>query len=537
LKNQHHATLQERVDYLEQAFGDSADHHSTELAALNTHRDKNIAALAKHAKEVEALKAGLAHHASLADRVSYVERLLGDSADKHSDEVSSMRSSHDKLHSRFSACEVVNASLGKSHASLASELKAFMSSLAEANQRIGQTESAQGEVASKLESLKAASDKQMFNLTKQAKDIDSLRTAQVRHAALDDKIDHIENMFAEFNDKHNGELSSSKTLLDGLHGRVSACEKLNGSVEDLRKSHAKLANERSLSAHHAGVQERLDYLEGLIGDSADKHASMFADLKASHDKHAAAWSKHVKDLDQYKGGGQVHSSIEERLNYMEKMVGDSADKHSTEITAAHAKLEAVHGRLQSFERQNSSSTDVRRAHSAVASLKTTAEEKHASLQERVDYLERQLGDSIEKHAREFQVLKDSHSRHGRDLDGIKSTSVKHASVEERLDYVEKALGDSADKHAAELAAAHSKLEQMHSRLVSCEGHGSAVGELKKAHGSLSNEKAALEQHHASLRERVDNLERLLGESSDRHGKGLDAAQAKVEQLHGRRQRL
>jgi chromosome segregation ATPase len=328
---------------------------------------------------------------------------------------------------------------------------------------------------------------------------------------------------------------STKACVDKLQHRLSAIDRLSNSVEDLKKSQVSSAFDRAQAVHHASVNERLDYLEGLIGDSVEKHAKEVAELKASHDKHAVALSRHAKDLDQYKGGGQVHhASIEERLNYVERMIGDSADKHANELAAAQTKLEALQNRLQSVDRQAAApaAVDVQRAHSAVASLKTTLDDRHNSLQERVDYLERQLGDSAEKHARELKALKDAHGRHARDLESVKSNT-KHASVEERLDYVEKAIGDSADKHAAELAAAHSKLEQMHGRLLSCESHANTVGELRKAHSGLSSDKNSWEMSHASLKERVDHLDMLLGEAGEKHGKGLEAALAKLDQLNSR----
>merc|ERR1740138_694675 len=80
------------------------------------------------------------------------------------------------------------------------------------------------------------------------------------------------------------------------------------------------------------------------------------------------------------------------------------------------------------------------------------------------------------------------------------------------------LGDSADKHAEEMAAAHLKIDQVHGRLSACEAHGNTLGELKKAHSNLANDKKALDSHHATLKERVDFLESALGDNVDKHDK-------------------
>ena len=51
----------------------------------------------------------------------------------------------------------------------------------------------------------------------------------------------------------------------------------------------------------------------------------------------------------------------------------------------------------------------------------------------------------------------------------------HASLAERVDFIEKQLGDSADRHGQELKAAHAKLDQLHGRLMTCdEQHGKEV---------------------------------------------------------------
>ena len=56
----------------------------------------------------------------------------------------------------------------------------------------------------------------------------------------------------------------------------------------------------------------------------------------------------------------------------------------------------------------------------------------------------------------------------------------HASLAERVDFIEKQLGDSADRHGQELKAAHAKLDQLHGRLATCEiSHGSLAEQHAK----------------------------------------------------------
>ena len=68
--------------------------------------------------------------------------------------------------------------------------------------------------------------------------------------------------------------------------------------------------------HHATVDQRLEHLEKVFADSADKHTQ---------------WEKmHVEQarLQKQQEEQQVHhASLQERMYYIEKMLGDSADKH------------------------------------------------------------------------------------------------------------------------------------------------------------------------------------------------------------------
>ena len=47
------------------------------------------------------------------------------------------------------------------------------------------------------------------------------------------------------------------------------------------------------------------------------------------------------------GNKEHHLSLETRLEYMEALLGDSADEHAEEIEAAHAKMVDLHSVLES----------------------------------------------------------------------------------------------------------------------------------------------------------------------------------------------
>ncbi|CAJ1406631.1 unnamed protein product [Effrenium voratum] len=183
-------------------------------------------------------------------------------------------------------------------------------------------------------------------------------------------------------------------------------------------------------------------------------------------------SSHQKLQSDAKTKESNHNTLLERIQYMEKVMGDSAVKHSQELAEAHSKIDEMHSRVAKCEVHGESLESLKKSTASLASGKTRLEEHHASLGERVDYLE-------------------------------------------------KALGDSADRHALEMASAHSKLAALHSRLgdekEARERHASNTTE------NIVKERSTRETHHSSLEERLTYLETYLGESADKQGKSSVAS--------------
>ena len=216
------------------------------------------------------------------------------------------------------------------------------------------------------------------------------------------------------------------------------------------------AEKEARQKHVTTLEERLKWLETAMGETHSKHSLEIEAAKAAHQR----LSKEQKMRD------DKHASVAERLEYVETKIGDSFDQHERELKAAHAKLEQVHTRLAQCEKHGATISEIHRSHSTSAQEHKAALASHsASLGERLDFLEKSLGQSAEKHAKEVDALKASHSRIATET---KVRDAHHATVSERLDYIEKMIGDSADKHAKELAAAHEKIKDMNKRMVDCE---------------------------------------------------------------------
>merc|ERR1712050_486065 len=157
--------------------------------------------------------------------------------------------------------------------------------------------------------------------------------------------------------------------------------------------------------------------------------------------------------------GTRHASVEERIKYLEKELGDSADKHAKALSTLEASHKKLEGGLDAL-------------HGHVNGLGDTHEKMHATVEERVKFLEKELGDSADKHLkqiRELEALNDGHKKMGNRLDDLHGhikgmsdyvSSKHHFSLEERVKYIEKEMGDSAEKHARALEeddANHKKL--------------------------------------------------------------------------------
>merc|ERR1712050_757926 len=83
----HRATMEQRLCYVEQAIGDSADKHARGLEQLKLSHEKHAAILNRAGQSSE-------KHATIEQRLDELERYVGDSADKHFKELEEMKKVH-----------------------------------------------------------------------------------------------------------------------------------------------------------------------------------------------------------------------------------------------------------------------------------------------------------------------------------------------------------------------------------------------------------------------------------------------------------
>merc|ERR1719189_3557829 len=97
-------------------------------------------------------------------------------------------------------------------------------------------------------------------------------------------------------------------------------------------------------------------------------------------------------------------------------MSDSADQHREKLDSAHARMEEIH-------------------------------QLHADLAERTNRL-----------ASDHTLMTDTLTQYGAHIDTMADHREQHASLPDRITFLEQAIRDSADKHAAEVEALHQKLE-------------------------------------------------------------------------------
>jgi len=261
------------------------------------------------------------------------------------------------------------------------------------------------------------------------------------HAALVDRVAFLEKDVGDVKGAHEDHVRRM-----GYHAnmeeRMSFVEKTIGDSATKHEQHMRdLTDLRGTyeahvlrMGHHANMEERLSFVENTIGDSANKHEQHvrdLADLRKMHDTHVGDfWQQHQSTKDRH----EHHATFEQRIAYLEKGFGDSADTHARmleEMKRAHDE------HLRDFDAHRN---------------------EHASVPERIAYIEKAMGDSADKHNQMIAELMRGH-------EVLKSGHQKHDSLPERVAVIERTLQEKFlemqklhDKHAKSVSADKLKSE-------------------------------------------------------------------------------
>jgi len=461
--------VQERLDYLENFIGESAEKHEAHMKEIEAAHSKIKDVHGVLEKEKQARDT---HHSTLEERVEYLEQQAGDHADHHAKTVENLDGAHKKMKN-------VVDELMKKHAA---EKEARDGHHGTVQERLASLEAFVGE-------SKEKHDKHFKETEGAHKSIremhDKLAGEKSRrdsmHATLEDRVEVLERDVGETN-------NSTAKLIDGLHTKQKS---IDATVDQLQ---SKMKGDKvTLDDNHASLLERVDYLENLIGEGAGKHARLHASVEESKKKLNDAHTK----LESTVSDHAVHKmAIEDRLDELERKANLANEEHTRNLEAAHSKIRDLHA-----------------DHTKDRSLRN---QQTASVEERVSYLEQEIGDNANKQSKaladleaEHRKLKSSHDDLHGSVKAEKELRDGHrSSIVERLEYLEKFIGESAekhDKHMKEIEAANAK--------------------LKNLHGQNAANKAAHEEHKATMEERIEFLEKQVGDTADNHTKALEALDA------------
>jgi hypothetical protein len=284
------------------------------------------------------------------------------------------------------------------------------------------------------------------------------------------------------------------------------------------------------------LTERIEYVEKLLGDSVDKHA-----------KWEAAHGNLSKLQKEQEARGVHHAALQERVDNLERALGDYGRKHTAyddlqyrvlqveklvaDPPLDHANWQLIHSKLDALEKKNESRRD-----------------ESMSLQDRLSGLEKMSeGTGIKKKLDGAQSKLTALQR---------SHESQYSSIQDRLSCLETMMGDSSGIHSKwETRLAKSEknhktqntfTSHLQERLDSVEKLlGDALDQstrLEKAYSSLTNatltkqqkemlllEHEASNDNLASVQSRLKDVEASLGDATNRYGK-LDVAQAKLAKL-------
>jgi hypothetical protein len=198
--------------------------------------------------------------------------------------------------------------------------------------------------------------------------------------------------------------------------------------------------------------------------------------------------------------------METRLEYIEGLIGDSADKHVKEIAAAKERMKDLHSAIQSCVKADH--------HMSLEQRLTEYDQRHMSTEERVDGMERKMNNDGEHHSRKLSALelnhgkvKTAHDELNNFLHGEKTLrELSHTKLEERLFPVERCLEGVVDKQAKELEAATLRIRELHDK--------------------LQQSKANIDSHKVATDQRLIYIENIMVDSTNNKiaefGKDIDA---------------
>mmetsp|Transcript_2139 Transcript_2139/g.4846 ORF Transcript_2139/g.4846 Transcript_2139/m.4846 type:complete len:570 (+) Transcript_2139:54-1763(+) len=218
-----------------------------------------------------------------------------------------------------------------------------------------------------------------------------------------------------------------------------------------------------------------------------------------------------------------YERIEKRYEHIETICREIQAEHKD----LHGKHKDLHGRHADLQQRHD---DLTNKHRDALNMKATLADDHKHMKHRVDHLETMFGAWADKHTREVESLTKEHNNFKQELAIFNDAHEQHLEVEESLDTAVKGLTAAAEQTAKALAAAKSKLDQMHEGVLGCEQHCAAsdakVAALNERTREFEKRLDGNSAHSAKeLSHQAKELERLR---SDQHGLRAECSSFKAD---------
>jgi len=394
---------------------------------------------------------------------------------------------------------------------------------------------------------------------------------------MEQRIVGLQRLIEDNAERHLTDLSQHKTLTERLFDTelVAMKQQVEKHSKDLSELKAtmdmdEMPTSKDLSAREAKMEQRLEFLHGLLDVNADKHGDALSEHKNSFSDHKATVGKRLKyieatlmefteisvkerstdrkllnDLhDHVAACAKLGKRTDTRMDYLEKLVRESflevADKHTKDFTTVHAKLDGlaadvmgcsrVETQLSLLQRLDSLESFVEASAGKTESMKKLYEENKASMEDRYDKLNRFFEISVERQAKAMEVAE------GR-IEALcaagKASVPRHDALENRAKNLEKHFANET----ARMSSYEERLREASLHMNTTEGR---LRELEHKHAGLqsftskcsmkeevSNINALVSGKVESAEVRVNLAERLVLDASDDLGRRLSVLEGRV----------
>lgn len=370
------------------------------------------------------------------------------------------------------------------------------------------------------------------------KEVASLRLAQENHASVAERVERLENLFRHSSSKIAKDSGETDKRLEDLQIQVNEDD----------------ATIRRLQAEFATFARHSDQIEQTLEDGFSKHSRELRDTRS----HLETAHLNIRKSSEERQEGSVF--VAERIDCIERMIGDVIGRHTKELKSVHVKVNQVHGRvgeqhacikddhesmreklvqLEKAIREISDKHDrdigpVKSQQARILNdvkLHGTHEESN---QQRIELLEKSFQDSVDKHMRDLSLSRNSIDQIQIHLGSQHALLVQNASLQDRIVRVETAVSEFSQQTSKDTAGRNAMIEQLRNRVCALEAtNGPAVEALRSGHAALQADRQRADAQRRSESERLEHLERLVSELSIASSSSRGDTQSKIDEAHQR----